>query len=266
MGGYHVSWRKTNEATARYTALNSYFRVPTTIKADAATTSYPEFIYNLKSQDNNYNVDIGFGYGFPGHAGRWILFGSGSSVIDKNLEGWEQTPTSFVLTPGDIILFAVYFTTKNGEPYIRATLTQENQTSPFVSHDFHIKSNAYTTMSKGCHFERESLLASNAAPSQYINSNGARFQFAKWYRGTLTRNDGAYVPFVGKVFPPSKDTDNGFTTLTKQEACDHICTYCINESWPGDTAGNGFGCECASASFASIKSLTGDFPCSQSCN
>lgn len=241
MGGYHVTGR-TSSGGDKYIGLESVFQVPTNLIADTATTTYPEFIYSFWRGATGFGMDVGIGYGFPGHAGKWVLFAWGKNTV---VDQWQESP-SFYLNEGEEIMVCVSLDKKRLNSVI-AEIKKGSRT--IVSKRFSIVSDAYKEMIKGCTFTRECLLASNGNPSEYVNC-GAQFKFAKWYWGSLFDINGNDHPFVGSVLP-TKD-DHGLLYRNK------VCTYCIDEVRQGDI----YGCECATASFtSSLSGLIGDFTC-----
>lgn len=247
MGGYHVTGRQNKGGLTNYIALNSYFKVPKELNADQSTESYPEFLYSLWR--GSYGIDVGLGYGFKSKGKTtWAVFAHANATVfgyDANQKPitWKECPTPIYLQRDQVILMAVIIEEKI--PSIKITLTYEGNAKPFLDYNFDITPKAHEEMIKGCTFVREALLATNSTTLSYINTNGAFYRFAKWYRGSLTRKlqSGAYAydPLVGDLLVPRSD-DNIFEPK-------RICTYRINESWPGDPIGDGFGCECSTASF-----------------
>ena len=248
--GYHVTGREssgpTEHAKYKYWAINSYFRVPDLVQADLSSGSHPEFIYSIWGKAGQ-GIDIGIGYGFAAAPTKWSMFAYGAVTADNT---WDESTTHFDLTPGETILIAAVI--DKSAPYVKLTLTRPSQSSPFATFNTQITSAAHNDLKKGARFVRETLISSNK--SNNMHSNGARFKFAKWYRGTLTTMSNTYEALRGNLI--SSKADSGTIDRTR------ICTYCITETWPGDSGG--FGCECATASFGpkpADAGMTGDFPC-----
>lgn len=232
MGGYHVTIRR---ATGNYIGVNSRLKLPDRCMSvpDRGPSQYdgilPEFVHGFYK--GAYGFDAGLMYNRYGD-GRWHLF-HGALANTLEAGSWVQSSAGFALSMGTSIWLASYLD-RASETLV--TRVQSAAGITIVTLKSKLTTEAFAAMKHGCDITRELLMATNR--SSNVIPADAVFEFAKFYNGTLTTVDGAYVPFTKGAEPARADANAGFDSS-------RIHTLCIEEVYSGVV----YGCEVGSCSF-----------------
>ncbi|SHK63192.1 hypothetical protein [Tepidibacter formicigenes] len=183
MGGYHVAVRR---AEGNYIGVRSFLKLPDICKGvrdnGGNNGIHPEFVHGFY-RGSTYGLDIGVIY----RNGDWKLFYSGFSSTLKKI--YDETSVSLNL--GETVELASYI--DFGKEAIVVKVEKNGRTLGVL--DAPLCSTAFNEMKKGCDITRELLMATNRT-SGYVPEE-ARFEFAKFFKGTLTDKYWNYTPFVG---------------------------------------------------------------------